>query len=112
MIEGMNVLSGFKLGWWARAVAVCATVTAASVLLTGGIVTAGEAVGSPKLTELILNGRADVGSTETLKLRGASARQQLLATAKLTNGLLRDVTRQVSYEAIPAKVLRIEKDGL
>lgn len=112
MIEGMNVLSGFKVGWWARAVAVSATVTAASVLLAGGIVTAGEAVDSPKLTELILNGRADVGSTETLKLRGASARQQLLATAKLTNGLLRDVTRQVSYEAIPAKVVRIEKDGL
>jgi hypothetical protein len=87
-------------------------MAAAAILLTNGIVTAGDAVLPSKAASLVLNGRAEFGSTETLKLRGASAHQQLLATAKFTNGLLRDVTRQVTFEVAPAKVARIEKNGL
>lgn len=46
-----------------------------------------------------------------LTLRGADARQQLLATARLAGGALRDVTRDVRYEAVPAGVLRVEPTG-
>ena len=47
-----------------------------------------------------------------LKLRGSEARQQLLATARLTNGALRDFTRLVTYEVTPAKVVKVERTGL
>jgi len=47
-----------------------------------------------------------------LKLRGADARQQLLASARLTNGTWRDYTRLVTYEVTPANVAKVEKSGL
>ena len=40
---------------------------------------------------LTLHARMEAGASETLKLRGSDARQQLLATMRLTNGALRDV---------------------
>jgi hypothetical protein len=47
-----------------------------------------------------------------LQIKGADARRQLIVTAKLTNGALRDITRQVSYEVAPTEIVRIEKSGL
>ncbi|HXT42171.1 MAG TPA: DUF1549 and DUF1553 domain-containing protein [Candidatus Angelobacter sp.] len=51
------------------------------------------------------------GLDPALRLRGKDARQQLLVTAKLDNGELRDFTRQVSYSASPANVVTIDKSG-
>jgi hypothetical protein len=66
----------------------------------------------PIATALVLNARTDGGPGEVLKLRGPDARQQMLATAKLADGSQRDATRQVTYEAAPAHVVRIDKPGL
>jgi hypothetical protein len=67
-------------------------------------------------TELRLHFRAeaDLASTnaQVLKLRGADARQQLLATARLANGALRDQTHQVTYEVNPTGIVRVEPGGL
>src|SRR5436309_1690189 len=51
-------------------------------------------------------------SSQPIRLRGADARQQLLATAKFSAGALRDYTRQVSYQISPAHVAHINKNGL
>jgi hypothetical protein len=51
------------------------------------------------------------GSDRVLRLRGKDARQQLLVTAKLDDGALRDFTRRVSYSAAPASVITIDKAG-
>ena len=62
-------------------------------------------------TELFLNARTEPGASETLLLRGADARQQLLSTARLTNGTLQDVTRQATYDVTPAEVVRVDRNG-
>ncbi len=61
---------------------------------------------------LALHARMEAGASETLKLRGSDARQQLLATMRLTNGALRDVTRTVSYDVTPANIVKVDKGGL
>ena len=61
---------------------------------------------------LTLHARMEAGASETLKLRGSDARQQLLATMRLTNGALRDVTRTVSYDVTPANIVKVDKGGL
>ncbi len=61
---------------------------------------------------LSLHARAESGASEKLVLRGSDARQQLLATMRLTNGTLRDVTRTATYEASPANVVKVEKGGV
>jgi len=54
----------------------------------------------------------EAAPSEILKLRGSDARQQVLATVKLTNASWRDVTRQVTYEVAPEHVVKISKSGL
>src|SRR5690349_19671069 len=54
-----------------------------------------EATGAPELT-----------------LRGKDARQQLLVTAKLPDGALRDFTHQVTYTAEPAGIVSIDASGI
>ena len=41
---------------------------------------------------LFLNARSEPGISESLRLKGSNARQQLLATLRSTNGALLDVT--------------------
>jgi hypothetical protein len=65
-----------------------------------------------KATALILHARSEGTGGEVLRLRGPDARQQILATAKLADGSLRDVTRQVAYEVAPENVVKIGKSGL
>lgn len=66
----------------------------------------------PAQASLSVHARAEAGAAETLKLRGPDARQQLLVTMHQPNGLLRDVTRMVTYEASPENVVKVAKGGL
>jgi hypothetical protein len=54
-----------------------------------------EATGAPELT-----------------LRGSEVRQQLLVTAKLADGALRDFTHRVSYTAAPAGIVKVDASGI
>ncbi|MEP6672619.1 MAG: DUF1549 and DUF1553 domain-containing protein [Chthoniobacter sp.] len=54
-----------------------------------------EATGAPELT-----------------LRGKDARQQLLVTAKLDDGAIRDFTHQVTYSAAPAGIVKVDEGGI
>lgn len=47
-----------------------------------------------------------------VRLRGADARQQLLATAKLDSGMLIDLTRYVTYEAAPQGIIKVTQSGV
>jgi len=57
------------------------------------------------------NGEPGTPNTNVLKLLGGDARQQLVATARLTNGALRDLTRRVSYEVSPANIIEVTSNG-
>ena len=72
------------------------------------------ASGPPKPVSLALHFVADDDDTNIapLKLRTADARQQLLATARLSNGKLRDWTRSVTYEVSPASIAKVSRNGL
>jgi hypothetical protein len=61
--------------------------------------------------ELLAPTVASEGTNQALHLRGADARQQLLATASFNTGLLRDYTREVRYEISPAGVVQVSKTG-
>jgi hypothetical protein len=50
--------------------------------------------------------------TPELTLRGKDVRQQLLVTATLEGGVLRDVTREVQYRAEPAGIVTIDRSGV
>ena len=65
-----------------------------------------------KAVALRLHARTAEGTNESLRLQGPDARQQLLATARLESGALRDFTRRVRFESAPAGVVRVEKDGV
>src|SRR5262245_53347987 len=56
-------------------------------------------------------GGAGQPKTNVLKLLVGDARQQLVATARLTNGTLRDLTRCVSYEVSPANIVEVTSNG-
>jgi hypothetical protein len=86
-------------------ISVCAVSSA-----TGGA--SESAVGSEKAISLTLHARKEGREGEKLTLRGPDARQQLLVTARIGDGTLRDRTRHVSYDVAPAGVVRIDKSGL
>ena len=79
------------------------------------IVSSGAAatVSPGKLTSLRIHFAADIDSIADapLKLHGRDARQQLLVTAKFDSGALRDLTRQVTYTAMPTNIVKVEKSG-
>ncbi len=50
-------------------------------------------------------------SERGLVLQGADARQQLLVTARLNDGSVRDVTRAVKFEIKPANVIKMDAHG-
>ncbi len=61
---------------------------------------------------LRLHVRSEGDASPALRLIGPDARQQLLATATLSNGALRDVTRKVSYLVAPENVAKVSKQGM
>lgn len=102
MINAMNVCKPFRRSWTGLVAAVIATAT------LGGV--AGSAWAASE--SLALHARTEGAASEALSLRGASARQQLLATVRLTNGMLRDVTGEARYESSPEGVVRVSKEGI
>jgi hypothetical protein len=64
----------------------------------------------PKISSLEITGSA-LKPGEVLRLRGADARQQLLVTASLEDGSLRDFTRSAKYDVKPANVVKIDTNG-
>src|SRR5689334_14795953 len=52
------------------------------------------------------------GGNASLRVIGPDARRQLLATATLAGGALRDVTRDVTYEVTPASIVQVDKAGM
>ena len=65
---------------------------------------------TPKIASLEI-AAASSEAGHSLHLRGADARQQLLVTARLADGSLRDETRAVKYEVKPANVVRVDTNG-
>jgi hypothetical protein len=55
---------------------------------------------------------ADAKADAALKLKGRDAKQQLLVTARFDSGALRDFSRQVTYSATPATIIKVDKAGL
>ena len=69
-----------------------------------------KAVAPRKVVSLdITAGSASEG--QSLRLHGIDARQQLLVTAKLDDGSLRDETRAVKYDIKPANVVKVDTNG-
>ncbi|MBI2948339.1 MAG: DUF1553 domain-containing protein [Verrucomicrobia bacterium] len=67
-----------------------------------------------KISNLQIHFASDAGSeaVQKLQLRGSDARQQLLVTATLDAGALRDYTHQVTYSVAPEGVVRVDKNGV
>ena len=56
--------------------------------------------------------QVEATGTPELALHGKDARQQLLVTAKLGDGALRDFTHQAAYQAAPAGIVSVDENGL
>src|SRR5687768_9968609 len=65
----------------------------------------------PKQKVMSLQIDAGPQSVSALVLRGADAKQQMLVTAKLEDGSLRDHTRAVKFEVKPANVVKVDATG-
>ena len=91
-------------------------ILCAAVSLLAGIMSAPTSLAASSTQPTPLKGfRIHAGppsATQSLpRLIGADARLQLLVTAELPNGQLRDDTRSVTYEAKPADLVRVNKSG-
>jgi hypothetical protein len=88
-------------------------LTVIRLLSSGAILfaLAGTQAAAPVSLQLHTDSNTEVKSNVLVRLRGADARQQLLATAKLDSGMLVDVTRHVTYEAAPAGIVRVTHSG-
>ena len=87
------------------------------VSLVGGAATAREANGdtrSDKATGLRIEYQSstDAHASQTLRLRGRDARQQILVTETLESGALEDFTRHAIYSVEPRNVIQVDKTGL
>ena len=67
---------------------------------------------APVSLHLHTDSTVEAKSNAVIRLRGADARQQLLATAKLDSGLPVDLTRHVTYEAAPAGIVKVTSAGV
>jgi hypothetical protein len=67
-----------------------------------------------KVSNLQIHFASDVGSqgAKTLSLKGSDARQQLLVSATLDAGGLRDFTHRVAYSVAPAGIVQVDKNGV
>jgi len=96
-----------------RLLQVATRLTCVVLLLLGCVL--GSAASKPKsasakISSLEISAGA-LKTGEPLRLRGADARQQLLVTAKLDDGSVRDLTRSVKYEVKPGNVLKVDTNG-
>ena len=76
-----------------------------------GAATAGHAATAPPAAERLELLLPAAGTNAVLTIHGADARQQILATATLTNGELRDFTRDVTYTTAPAGIVTVSPTG-
>jgi hypothetical protein len=76
------------------------------LIIAGCIFLAAAAVAQPVNLQIEAAGKAD------LTLRGKDAHQQLLVTAKLNDGALRDFTHKTTYSAAPAGVVNVDANGV
>ena len=72
----------------------------------------GESLGQLSTLQLHVATPQSLVETQSCRLQGADARQQILATAQFTSGAVRDYTRQVVYAAAPEGVVEVTKSGL
>jgi hypothetical protein len=84
--------------WWLSGWAV---LLAANVFAT-----------APVSLQLHTDSQTEKKTNVVVRLRGADARQQLLATAKLDSGMLLDVTRHVTYETAPTDIVKVTSGGV
>ncbi len=93
-----------------------ASLSVALAFTFGTLATFGKAgdTSPGKLTGLQIHFTTDVDAKAAvpLKLVGKDAKQQLLVTAKFDSGALRDFTRQVTFTAAPASIVKVEKNGM
>ena len=75
---------------------------------------ASEAPSAPasELLRLFLHARTNGETNELLRLEGPDARQQLLATAVMKGGAVRDLTRLVRYTVEPENIATVQTHGL
>lgn len=73
-----------------------------------------EAAKAPSVSKLAVEygGPASAPNSGGLQLKGAGARQQLLATAQCADGMTRDLTHSVKWEVSPANIVKITPGGL
>jgi len=90
---------------------ICHSFLFASVRATADISTGPDQTGKPVALQFQPLPAADKATPPVLHLRGKDARQQLLVTAKLDSGAVRDYTRRVRYSVSPAGVVQIDKAG-
>lgn len=76
------------------------------LLFAGCISLAAAAVAQPVSLQLEATGQPD------LTLRGRDAHQQLLVTAKLNDGALRDFTHKATYQAVPTGIVSVDANGV
>src|SRR5262245_64470829 len=105
-VPRMIILRTIGITWMVWVLATATLFAAAAKDVSGAA--------TRKPVGVVLHAGAEGGSpgSRALRLRGSDARQQVLATAKLSDGALRDVTRQVTYSVAPANVVKIDKTGL
>lgn len=67
---------------------------------------------SPQMALSLHVREAADGKAQSIKLRGADARQQLLATGRAADGTLTDLTHAVKYEVAPPGIVQVHGSGL
>ena len=71
-----------------------------------------DAAGKVSGLRIHFQSEAESRADDSLMLRGRDAKLQLLVTAELDNGWLRDFTREAAYCVAPANVVKIDKSGM
>src|SRR5271155_4208690 len=79
------------------------------LIIAGAIALLAHAVSSAETPASL---QVEATGAPELALHGKEARQQLLVTAKLGDGALRDFTHKASYQAAPAGIVNVDENGL
>lgn len=77
-------------------------------LLAIGLTAHGESSALPTVKSLSVGPVSETG----IVLHGSGARQQVLATGECADGLSRDLTRSVTWESVPAGIVKISHTGV